>query len=289
MPKWTIERTDSHAHRISFDLTNKTEKPFRVLLAPDVHWDSKQCDLKLFKSHLDEAKAEDAAVMLPGDFFDAMQGKWDRRASFDSFREEHRYGNYLDRLVDTAADWLKPYAPQIAIISYGNHETSILKHHQVDLAQRLASKLREYGSNVEVGNYWGFVSFSGKLHGGTTGQATLHYHHGYGGGGEVTRGNIDHSRTRSQYWADIFISGHIHRRNEDENIMGTLSSQGKVTFRRQLFLRASTYKREIDGYHSEKGRGPRPVGGWWVEFFKIRKPKTRQYELQWDSQKTSGF
>jgi len=37
----------------------------------------------------------------------------------------------------------------------------------------------------------------------------------------------------------------------------------------QLFLRAGTYKREEwggSGYHTEKGRSARPVGGWWLDF-----------------------
>ena len=35
-------------------------------------------------------------------------------------------------------------------------------------------------------------------------------------------------------------------------------------------LRCSTYKDEFQdgdhGFHVEKGRGPRPMGGWWLRF-----------------------
>ena len=72
------------------------------------------------------------------------------------------------------------------------------------------------------------------------------------------------------YIADVFISGHIHRRNLDENIIAKVNGSGSVEYRQQLFLRSSTYKMEIDGYHAEKGRGPRPLGGWWVEFRYLR-------------------
>jgi hypothetical protein len=46
---------------------------------------------------------------------------------------------------------------------------------------------------------------------------TLHWHHGYGGW-KITAGLIDNSRTRGMYLADI-LSGHVHRRNSDENVV----------------------------------------------------------------------
>lgn len=70
--------------------------------------------------------------------------------------------------------------------------------------------------------------------------------------------------------ADVFISGHIHRRNLDENVVYSLNNVGTVVPRQQLFLRSSTYKVEDDGYHAEKGRGPRPLGGWWLEMRYLR-------------------
>ena len=49
--------------------------------------------------------------------------------------------NYLDALVQTAAEWFEPYASIIKVIGYGNHETSILKNCETDLIQRLADLL----------------------------------------------------------------------------------------------------------------------------------------------------
>ncbi len=221
------------------------------------------------------------------------EGKWDKRADERQLREEHRGGRYLDRLVETAAEWLKPYAANIALITYGNHETAIINHHQTDLLQRLHQELKHVPSyRGEIGAYAGFLKVS---HVYRDDQPDSHlntviaWNHGYGGGGEVTRGMIDHSRTRSQAYADIYFGGHIHRRNSDENILLELDENRNVIRRRsQWFLRSSTYKQEtgavendVSGWHVEKGRGERPVGGWWLEFQAERKgSEDRRYNVR---------
>lgn len=269
---WSIEQTAPHSYRlgIDFDTFGRTR---RILLLADIHWDSAHCQLGMLEDTLRYAQSEGAPVIVAGDLYDAMQGKWDPRSSQDVLREEHRGGNYLDLLVDTSAEWLKPYSENMALISYGNHETSIKKRHEVDLLQRLCQELRRGGSRVQCGPYWGFCVVAGKFRQapGQRDSFVIHYHHGYGGGGEVSRGLIDQNRTRSQYLADVYLSGHIHRRNCDENVLTTTTTRGVVRQRRQLFLRASSWKDESgDGWHVQQGRAARPIGGWWLEVTAVK-------------------
>jgi hypothetical protein len=295
--QWTIERLDESCIRLSSTFSTDNPTPTALLLS-DPHFDSAQCNRQLFSRHLKQAIDKDAPIIICGDFFDAMQGKWDKRSSWSSIRPEHHGEDYLDRLVDTAAEYLKPYAKNIYLLSYGNHETSIIKRHQVDLIQRLAQELKRMGSPVMVGTYSGAVQF--RFHmtprkaktkiGGQQGTALMAYHHGYGGGGAVTKGFIDHSRTRSHVHADIYFSGHIHYRNLDDNVIRTWTSQGKPLLKRQLFLRASTYKREWHGWATEKGMGPRPLGGWWLEFSRhLSGENYTLYGLDWSARMTDGF
>lgn len=266
-PWWSISKAEENAYLLRVACEHAGDSR-RVLLLADIHWDSAHCERELLRGCLDEAKAIGAPVIIAGDFFDAMQGKWDPRSSQEVLRPEHRGGCYLDLLVSTAAEWLKPWKENLAIISYGNHETSIRKRHEVDLLQRLCQELRREGSPVQTGPYWAFVQImasfaASKTH---TDSVTICYHHGYGGGGEITRGMIDHSRTRSMYLADVYLSGHIHRRNQDENVLTTVTTRGVIKRRRQLFLRASCWKDESgDGWHVQMGRAARPIGGWWLE------------------------
>jgi hypothetical protein len=264
---WTVTRTDKQCVDIDFDCSQK--KKFSALLLADEHADNAHSDLALIRKHHAEAVSLGAPILKFGDTFCAMEGKWDRRASESALRPEMRGGNYLDKLVSFHTDLYLPYAKNIAVVSDGNHETAILKHHQTDLLERLTQNLRTFGAPCEHMPFTGFVRFKFDLGNRHRDSKTLHYHHGYGGGGEVTRGMIDNSRTRGQYSADIYISGHIHRRNSDENVMISVNGRGHVVQQPQLFLRAGTYKREEmggSGYHTEKGRSARPVGGWWLDF-----------------------
>lgn len=261
---WKIKKTDTNSCAIDMGWTT-TAGSKKALVTSDLHWDSAQCDMKKLTEDFDMALEANIPIFIFGDLYDAMQGKWDPRASQESLRDEHRGGNYLDLLVDTSFDWFRKYAPVLAMISPGNHETSIQKRHEVNLTERLVTLLRREKSPCVLGTYWGFVVFQHRLHSKSC-HHSLHYHHGYGGGGEVSRGLIDHSRTRGQYHADIYVSGHIHRRNYDENILTMSTPTGAIVRKKQLFLRCGAYKDETDGWHAQQGRASRPIGGWLLSF-----------------------
>tara|TARA_R110000868_G_scaffold39869_4_gene138422 strand:+ start:3031 stop:3873 length:843 start_codon:yes stop_codon:yes gene_type:complete len=257
MNKWTIKELSRQVHVIEWNVDKPSEE-CTLLLMSDEHWDNKECDRDLLRRHHEEAVKKGAPILKFGDTFCAMQGKWDKRADMNQLRPEHHTNKYLDSLVNTATEWYKPYKDNIALITPGNHEQSILDRHETDLIDRLTSHL-----GIAKGDYWGYVLLRLKSRERTQ-THVLHYHHGYGGGGEVTRGMIDNNRTRGQYDADLFYSGHIHRRNYDENVITTVTAQGRLTQRTQRFLRGSTYKNETRGWHASGGRAGRPLGGWWV-------------------------
>jgi hypothetical protein len=169
-------------------------------------------------------------------------------------------------VAKTAVDFYKPYKDNIALITSGNHEQSILYHHDYDILETLTDEL-----GVKYGAYQGFVKFVFDIPGYKARTFDLCWHHGYGGGGEVTRGLIDNSRTRGQYLADVYYSGHIHRKNCDENVITRNSARGEILEERQWFIRGSCYKREESYYHIGSGRAARPLGGWWLNV-SFRKP-----------------
>lgn len=279
---WTINRKANHVYRLGLQPVHAGDVR-RICLLSDLHWDNAHCRLDMLKKVMEEAKEGDIPVFLFGDTFCAMQGKYDPRASQEGLRQEHRGGDYLDRIVNTAVDWFRPYRDVIAFASPGNHEASIRKRHETDLTSRFVGGLRREGGRVIQGTYWGFIQvlpdqwsqknkFDGRL---------IHFSHGSGGGGSVTRGLIDHNRTRDHFYADIYISGHIHRRNQEENIIATVSAKGHLMYKQQLFLRSSCWKDEMkDEWHAGlMGRGPRPIGGWWLDFYFDKKGVKRTYQI----------
>jgi hypothetical protein len=267
--RWSVSELARNIHR--FDITfSRVGDEQRFLLMSDVHWDNPKANWDKLRQHLNEAKACDAPVLDAGDFFCAMQGKWDKRSNKNDLRPEHQNATYLDSLVDTAATFLKPYHDILTVRGQGNHETAILKRHETNLTERLVERLKGAGADhVRLGGYTGYIVFNVKL-AGRVRPIKLHYHHGHGGGGPVTRGVIQSNR-HAVYLADADIvwSGHTHdswhvpiarvRLNQDNT---------RVEHSRQVHISTAGYKDEYgDGYggwHIERGGPPKPIGGVWL-------------------------
>lgn len=268
------EQVQRNVHLINYPVkTNKT----KILLLTDIHWDNPKCKLDLLKDHLERAKKIGAKVFINGDLFCAMQGKYDKRKSKEDLRPEHQKNNYLDALVNTCVDWFLPYADIIEVVGYGNHETAILKYQETDLIQRFVERMnalkKPEDSPVFAGGYGGWIVF--KLPQNEQGQRLTYkmkYLHGYGGGGPVTKGTIQFNRMSTYIsGADAIWMGHTHDDHELPYIQEYLQQNWEVGQKEMLMIRTATYKEEYkDGYggfHIERGRPPKPLGGRWLELY----------------------
>jgi hypothetical protein len=269
---WRVVEHSRNVHSIRFDEIAKGWEQF-VLLQSDEHWDNPHCDSALYRKHLDEAKARNAPVIKYGDLFCAMQGKYDKRACKDSIRPEHQHGNYLDALVRTAAEFHAPYADILTVTGPGNHETSILKHCETNLTERFveAVKARSQASQICMGGFSGWVRFQFSRGARFQQSVRLWYHHGYGGGGPVTRDVIQSARRAVYVDADIVCTGHTH----DEWILPVtklrLNVRNQVEKFDQLHIKTPGYKDEYadgaSGWHIERGGPPKPIGAIWLRFY----------------------
>ena len=242
------------------------------LLMSDLHWDNPHCDRGLLKNHLDEAVKRNAAIILNGDTYCCMGGKYDRRADKSLIRPEHNTDRYFDAIVDTSVEWFAPYAKNILLIGYGNHETAIIKHGETDLLQRFASTLNyATGSAVQVGGYGGTIDIR-VLHDTIRGvNFVVHYFHGHSGGGVVSRGVIQDQRLLAGTEGyDLTWMGHVHELYYHQNMVHRYDRSTKTLIQKPVHqLRTATYKEEWDGgymgFHTERGRGPKPLGGYWLK------------------------
>ena len=276
------DRNNVHEFDYAYDTDHQR---YRFGLLSDLHWDNPHCDRELLKSHLDYCKDQDIPVFLNGDTFCAMQGRYDGRRSRDDIREEHNVPNYLDALVQTAAEWFEPYASIIKVIGYGNHETSILKNCETDLIQRFADLLNaRTKSTIQVGGYGGWIVLKWSHAAGGAGIGyKIKYFHGAGGGGPVTRGTIQNQRMLAQIQgADCIWMGHVHESYAMVNMVERLNKNNKVQLKEVLQVRTPTYKEEYaDGYlgfHVERGRPPKPTGGYLLDLH--IKHKTKKHPRQ---------
>jgi hypothetical protein len=153
----------------------------------------------------------------------------------------------------------------MALITPGNHETAVRKRMETCLTTRLVEQLRVKGSKCRHAGYSGWVLFRAQI-GRATALYRLWYHHGYGGGGPVTRGVIDYSRYLVDVDADCIHAGHVHQRTLIEASRQRLSPTGISRIRPIHLIRSAAYKQECltDGWAVEKGMSARPLGGWWM-------------------------
>lgn len=255
----------SHVYRVE-EKAGKIEQ--WVFLCPDIHWDNPHCDRALLKKHLDHALKIGARVLMPGDTFCLMQGKYDPRGKKSDIRPEHNVDNYLDRVIQDAVDFFLPYHGIIDVVGLGNHEQSILKRQETDVVDRFVQGLNMKAGgehSVRAGGYGGWYTLQF-----ASGQCQksyrIKYFHGASGSSPVTKGTIEHNRMAAHIeGADCIVIGHSHNDYEVTYQMEYMDRDHKPQTRSVLMLRCSTYKDEFadghSGYHVERGRGPRPIGG----------------------------
>jgi hypothetical protein len=239
----------------------------KIYLFSDIHFDSIFCDRDLLEKHLKRAGSENAIILDGGDFFDAMQGRFDPRRSMDDLRPEYRREDYYDFVVQDAAEFLKPYAQNIAMLAVGNHELSVLKNANTHLTDRLVSELRHSGSLVLAGGFKGWVRILWKYkHGMDRNSFLIRYSHSGGGGSApVTRGVIDTNR-QAVYLPDAHVvwNGHNHHGWVMPIARERINGHGVMYSDLTWFVRTPGYKAEYEnshiGYAAQKAAGPRPRG-----------------------------
>lgn len=270
--RWTFEEAHRNVHvvRVPFDARKGWE--FWALCQSDEHWDSIHCRRDLLKADHDEAVLRNAPILKFGDTFDSMAGAKDPRACKDELRPEFLTGNYIDAIVDGAADFYAQYPKNAALFGMGNHETKILKHGETDILARLAKSLRDRGGIARKGGYGGWVRFL--FHRGKWSQSVrLYYFHGSGGGGHVNKGLAEFNKLASQITnAHIIGGGHNHWQYAVPGKRQRLNDNNRVEVVPFDYMRCGGYKDEFDdghsGYHNEDARGPRPLGGCWLRFYR---------------------
>jgi len=281
---WSVEKLSRACHRVTFDLDKRGDECW-ILLRSDAHHDSPcftKCNNALEKKHLDEAKKSGACIIDNGDAMDLMGGKWDKRSSKAELRPHLAMADdYLDAVVNDYADFLEPYAHNIGVWGQGNHESSILRHHETDLTTRLCEQLRyRTGAKMFEGGYTSWVFFTlkrgvkekGKKYRTRNSQTIKMYRtHGYGGTAPITKGVLQCIR-RGAILPDcqILMSGHIHQEHIFPVQRLRISPTGTAFQDEQLHLAIPSYKDSIkDGWSKknwaiERGFPPSPVGAVWL-------------------------
>jgi hypothetical protein len=255
----------------------RADLELKILAISDCHFDSPHCKRRMLKSHLDQAMIEGAAIIDLGDFFDVMQGRHDPRRADSDLKTDYRGGKYVNRLLDDATEFLRPYAGNIAMMGEGNHETAFRKNNSICLTTELISRLNQMGGNVQHGGYTGHIRLRIRRAGSSGSLSCLiAWDHGRGGASPVTKGVIQHQRRAIMFpQAHAVLSGHVHEMSHVVHVGTTINENGRAVSRAQHHIGIPGYKEEWGdgraGWAVEK-LGPKPLGGCWVTASERRDP-----------------
>lgn len=260
---------------IFIDILSDTETWF--LLMADNHFDSIYSNRDLMTIHFDKALERNAHILILGDWFDAMQGRFDPRRSMAELRSEYRKDNYYDFVVQDSRDYLLPYATLLDVLCDGNHELAVLKNANTNLTDRLVFSLKDKTtSKVVHGGYGGWVRIVFNLIYGNgskvkTINKKMKYFHGSGGDAPVTKGTIATNR-QAVYLPDanMVVNGHSHNQYHLAIARERLTSRGNLHFDLQHHIRVPGYKQSYGdgttGWDITRGAPPKPIGAMWVKF-----------------------
>ena len=253
----------------------KGRKPIKLLAISDVHYDSKYCDRNLLKHHLDTALNDNAYIIINGDWFDSMGSMRDPRSKPNMIREEYyqKGVSYLDAIVKDSFEFLKKYQHRILWMSFGNHETSMMQHHDTNILERLVYMLNiNQEHQILLGQYDGVSIYQAKD--GGTYHHIMYNHHG-SMGGRRSKGSLMVDIRKGVYpFADLIVSGHTHEKWHMPSLVYDYSHQTKtVKTRKQHHIVLGHYKDTSDkrmGWAKQREFNPTATGGYWIEMHLTR-------------------
>lgn len=262
-----------NSHTFKLSLKDYADKEAPLLMISDVHFDSPYCQRDLLKKHMDEIKAKNGHIFIYGDWFDVMGCHRDPRSKMQDVRPEYiaKDRSYLDLVVEDSYNFLLPYKDNLAILTYGNHETSIMKHRDTDILNTLVFLLRQAGSNVVKGGYSGFINLQLMFAKDSWHSYIVAYHHGGGGNAPRSKGILHADLDIKNYPdADIFFSGHNHQKGYWPIVCyRRAKTTGLIKYQTKYWVKTGTYKRKenrplMGGWEDEKKFDPTPLGGYYL-------------------------
>ena len=116
---YIIEPLDDNVHSITLK-----ENKVPTFHCSDIHLDSDKCKRDLLKHDFDQIKDAGGLIFIYGDLLDIMGTYGDRRMRREGLDPQFivKGRSYIDVVIDYTIEFLKPYAENIAFLSYGNHE-----------------------------------------------------------------------------------------------------------------------------------------------------------------------
>lgn len=183
----------------------------------DIHYDGMGnkgiCDVAKLKADL-ELVDDNTYIIGGGDWLECIvPGDKRYRKGLDNSESEEIIDEQLNGLYEI----FKPYRERILWIGDGNHEDSVIKYSGTNPMKRLAERLSTDQHTILYTGYNCFISLRLNENGARTRTVKVYCHHGWGGGSRTQGADLTkYSKHAANIEADLFLYGHVHRRQQDE-------------------------------------------------------------------------
>lgn len=223
----------------------------------DVHLGDKYSDKAAFRRYLADSD-KSTYFFGGGDYLDSITIKDVR---YEKHADDTSGDAIIDEQVELGYELLEPYKNRIIGWGRGNHEAKIKKHCGTDPAGRLAKMLE-----CPYLGYSGLIRLILSEKGDRGRTVVIRWHHGWGGGSRTQGNDLTKYSKDIAYWdADVFLYGHVHKKQTDE--IPRLGLSGEKLISKPLIIGIcgtylKTYTQTPDSTYSEEaGYPPTLIGG----------------------------
>jgi len=220
-----------------------SKNKFSIIWVADGHLESAKSKLKwmhkVFKDN------PEAYIVYGGDNLDLMQGKYDKRGAKGDTPEHLNRSDYINAVVEEMRkELIEPYKDRLICFTKGNHNTSITRHHEVDIMKWLVEK-----DDIQLMHTAGFILVEIKARKGTNLTFPIYFQHHPPSGGKRSKGMLSVDLLMAEHPdAKCIISEHIHETFITPQTVERLNVRSKsLSYNTVWCIQAPTLKAEHEG------------------------------------------
>lgn len=251
------------------------EDVLRLIPMFDLHVGHAACDLRAIKS--DMARLErNSYIIGGGDWLDSIVTSDLKRYQKSSDATEG--DAIIDEQLATVKEIFEPHRKKILGLGIGNHEQVVIKRCGTNPIKRLCDEWK-----IPYLGFSGLIRLNLRKEQGGGGRAVvIRFHHGWGGGSRTQGADLTKFSKDITHWdADIYLYGHVHRKQTDRIPRLGISGSSLVAKPKLIGICGTylkTYTQSADPTYSEvAGYPPTEIG----HLSLCIKPKQRWVEMWW--------
>jgi hypothetical protein len=225
----------------------------------DIHLGATACDKAALRKDLEKVKPN-TYIIGGGDWLDSVIVSDRKRYRKSGDASDKGTDDIIDQQIDEMYEMVKPYKKQILGLSTGNHEDTITVRCSTNPIKRLCKLL-----DVPFLSYSSLLRLSMREKDGRGRTVVIRTHHGWGGGSRTMGADITKFSRDVGFWeADLFLYGHVHKKQNDRVPRLGLSGM-QVISRPKIMVLCGTYLKtfligENPSYSEKEGYPPTEIG-----------------------------